>query len=120
SAITSILTQTSYTTNAGARADLAFSTLNGGGLTEAARFTSFGNFGIGTTTPFWALTVSSSTGPQLALADDSAGSNAWTLRSINNSFFLATSTALATSTTAAFAINQNGAATFGNNLTVNA
>jgi hypothetical protein len=73
-----------------------------------------GSIGVGTTTPFWNLTIASSTGPQLALTDGSSGSNAWTLRSISNSFYLATSTALSTSTVAALAINgTTGALTFG-------
>ncbi|MFA5774924.1 MAG: hypothetical protein WC864_06070, partial [Ilumatobacteraceae bacterium] len=63
---------------------------------------------VGTTTPFWALTVASSTGPQIALVDTTSSSKAWTLRSISNSFYLATSTATATSSTAAFALDTNG------------
>lgn len=74
--------------------------------------------GVGTTTPFWSLTAASSTGPQLALTDTTAGSNAWTLRSISNSLYIATSTANATSTSAALAIDPNGNATFANNLSV--
>jgi trimeric autotransporter adhesin len=75
--------------------------------------------GVGTSTPFWSITAASSSGPQIALTDTTAGSNAWTFRSTGNSLFLATSTATATSTVAALAIDPNGAATFGNNLTVN-
>ncbi|HEY4524886.1 MAG TPA: NYN domain-containing protein, partial [Candidatus Paceibacterota bacterium] len=79
---------------------------------------SAGNVGIGTTSPSHALTVANATSPQLSLVDTTLTSDAWTLRSISNSFYLATSTYGATSTTAALAINQNGAATFGSNLTV--
>ena len=69
---------------------------------------SSGNVGIGTTTPFWALTVASSTGPQLALVDTTASSNAWTFRNIANTLYIATSTATATSTYTALTINPNG------------
>ncbi|MEK7530430.1 MAG: immunoglobulin-like domain-containing protein [Patescibacteria group bacterium] len=74
--------------------------------------------GIGTTSPRWALTVSSSTRPQLAITDASLTSDAWTLRSINNNFYLATSSAatFATSTTAAISIDSSGTVTFGKNL----
>jgi hypothetical protein len=100
----------------GASSNLLFGT---NGQTERARLTTGGLLGLGTSTPFWSLTVASSTGPQFALTDGTASSNAWTFRSISNSFYIATSTATATSTVAALAINSNGAATFGNNLTVN-
>lgn len=66
----------------------------------------------GTTTPFWELTSASSSGPQLGLSDTNAANFAWTLRTINNNFYVATSTALATSTTAAFSLNANGIASF--------
>ncbi|HEY4516894.1 MAG TPA: immunoglobulin-like domain-containing protein [Candidatus Paceibacterota bacterium] len=74
---------------------------------------SSGNVGIGTTTPKWTLTIASSTGPQLALVDTTASSNAWTLRNIGNTLYVATSSYSATSTTAAIAIDPNGAITFG-------
>src|SRR3989344_3875533 len=81
---------------------------------EAMRITSTGLLGIGTSTPFWALTVASSTGPQLALTDGNAANNAWTFRVASSTFYLATSTALSTSTTAALTFNSlSGAATFG-------
>ncbi|MBI5003520.1 DUF5011 domain-containing protein [Candidatus Kaiserbacteria bacterium] len=104
---------------AGVGGAMIFKTAQTTSLTEQMRITNTGLVGIGTTTPFWKLTVASSTGPQIALTDGTASSNAWTFRSISNSFYIATSTATATSTVAALAINSNGAATFGNNLTVN-
>ncbi len=64
--------------------------------------------GIGTSTPFWSLTVASSTGPQLSLVDGTSSSTAWTFRSISNTLYLATSTALATSTTPIITITPNG------------
>jgi len=78
--------------------------------TIAATLTGQFRFGIGTTTPLHLLTVSTST-PQIALTDGTSSSFAWTLRSISNSLYFATSTALATSTTAAFSINSNGGIT---------
>src|SRR3989344_5362218 len=44
----------------------------------------------------------------LSLVDTTSSSNAWTFRSISNSFYIATSTALATSTMPALTINPNG------------
>lgn len=87
---------------------LQFSTSNGSSNLERMRITSTGLIGIATTTPYWNLTVASSTGPQIALVDglDPANS-AWTIRAISNSFYLATSSALATSTAAALQITSN-------------
>lgn len=83
------------------------------GAATVQTYTMFGsNFGIATSTPFWSLTVATSSGPQLALVDTIAADFAWSMRSIANNFYLATSTALATSTTAALAINSSGDATF--------
>jgi hypothetical protein len=85
------------------------------GATEFARFQQNG-FGIGTTSPRWALTVASSTRPQFALTDGSLTSDGWTFRSINNNFYLATSSPsgnMATSTVAALAFDTNGLPTFG-------
>ncbi len=62
---------------------------------------------IATTTSYWPLTIADATLPQIALTDTTSGNNAWTLRSIANSFYLATSTATATSTTPAFDILSN-------------
>lgn len=62
--------------------------------------------GVGTSTPFWELTVATGTAPQLALTDGVAANSPWTFRAISGSFFLASSTAFATSTTAALAINS--------------
>jgi len=54
-----------------ANGDLAFSTLRSGLLSEAGRFTSAGNLGVGTTTPFRTLSVTSaSSNSQLALSYD--------------------------------------------------
>ncbi len=68
-----------------------------------------GNVGIGTTTPSRALTISSSAAPQLALTDASLTSNAWTMRSLGNFFYLATSspTSYATSTVPSLTITPN-------------
>lgn len=79
-----------------------------------------GQQGIGTTTPSHSLTIASSTGPQIALTDTTASSYAWTARSTNNWLFLATSTAIATSSTSALAFNPNGTAIFGKDIDVSA
>ncbi len=67
-----------------------------------------GQVGVGTTTPSWAITTSNATLPQLALTDTTASSFPWTLRSISNTLYIATSTATATSTANPFTINPNG------------
>lgn len=73
------------------------------------RITNSGLSMFGTSTAAWGLlTLASSTAPQLLLSDNTAADNLWTLRSISNSFFLATSSGRATSTTASFSINPNG------------
>ncbi len=77
------------------------------GTKEVGRFTSGGNFTVGTTTAFWQLTAASTTGPQIGLSDGNAADFAWTARSINNNLYFATSTATATSTSAAFLIDSN-------------
>lgn len=66
--------------------------------------------GIGTTTPKWALTIASSTGPGLALTDGSNTSNIFTFRSIANSFFIATASpsTFATTTYSVFSISPGG------------
>lgn len=85
------------------------------GTREVMRATGEGNVAIATTTAFWGLTVASSTGPQIGLVDGSNTSNAWTMRSIANSLFFATSTnsSGATSTVSAFSISPNGGVTIG-------
>jgi hypothetical protein len=95
-------------TNGAVSGALAFLTQNAGTLGEVGRFTATGNFGVGTTTPFWALTAASSTGPQLALVDTTASSFAWTFRNTGNTLYVASSTASATSTTPALTISPNG------------
>ncbi|MDO8567002.1 MAG: DUF5011 domain-containing protein [bacterium] len=67
--------------------------------------------GIGTSTPFWKLQIASSTIPQLALTDPSAGTDLkhWTLRSAGGNLYFATSTDLhATSTISIFNISNTG------------
>jgi len=68
------------------------------------------NLGLGTSTPVWALTVSSSTGPQIALTDASLTSNIWTFRNAGGLLYLATSSpsTFATSTYSALSIDANG------------
>jgi hypothetical protein len=79
-----------------------------------------GIMGIGTSTPQWSLTISSSTGPQLALTDTTGSSNIWTQRNINGNFYLATATpgTFATSTIAALSIDTAGVITLSNSLLV--
>src|SRR5262249_43810831 len=74
--------------------------------------------GIGTTTPYFGLTIASSTGSQLVLTDATNTQFGYALRSVNGSFFLATSTYNATSSVAALSINgTTGAFTFNSGAT---
>ncbi|MEK7613538.1 MAG: immunoglobulin-like domain-containing protein, partial [Patescibacteria group bacterium] len=75
------------------------------GASGSISFTS-GWVGIGTTTPRWALTVASSTAPQLALTDGSLTSSQWTFRNAGGNLYLATSSpsTFATSTETALTI----------------
>lgn len=89
---------------------------------ERARITAGGLFLIGTTTPnFSQLIIASSTGPQIGYSDTNALDYAWTERAINNNYYLATSTAAATSSvpamsimgsTSAFTFNSGATSTF--------
>lgn len=66
--------------------------------------------GLGTTTPERALTISSSTAPQLMLTDASATAGPWNLRSISGNLYFATSsvTTFATSTNYSLELDTNG------------
>ncbi|MEK7531482.1 MAG: tail fiber domain-containing protein, partial [Patescibacteria group bacterium] len=67
--------------------------------------------GIGTTTPYFLLSLASSTIPQLALSDPTAGTNLkhWVARSVGGNLYFATSSDLyATSTTASLTLLNNG------------
>jgi hypothetical protein len=78
---------------------------------EKARFEAGGRIGFGTSTPRRALLeIASSSQPQIAFADASLTSNAWTLRSAGNYFYFATSSpsTFATSTATALTIDPNG------------
>src|SRR5581483_456402 len=68
-----------------------------------------GNVGIGTSTPYLRLNVASTTQPQLAL-EGNDNENIWTLRSIGNYLYFATSSpsTYATSTQSALVIDSNG------------
>jgi len=50
------------------------------------------NIGIGTTTPQWPLTISSSTKPQLTLTDGSGTNAPFNFRTVGGNFYLTTST----------------------------
>lgn len=81
---------------------------------------STGAMGVGTSSPYHLLTISSSTGPQLSLTDTTLTQTPWTFRSINGNFYLATSspTTFATSTIPAISITTSMLVTIGNALTV--
>lgn len=68
--------------------------------------------GIGTSTPKWALTIASSTGPQLTLTDGSSTAAPWNLRSIAGNLFFSTSSpsTFATTSPAAFTLLGTGVA----------
>ncbi len=91
-------------------ADYALVNNNAGTLQETMRVKSTGQVGIATTTPFWALTVASSTGPQIAMVDGSPSSNAWTMRNISGNLYFATSSnsSSATSSTPAISVITAG------------
>lgn len=74
---------------------------------------------VGTSTDgIFAATFGSSTAAQIALTDNNPADNIWIFRAINNNFYLATSTAIATSSTAALFINgTNSAFTFNSGAT---
>lgn len=61
-----------------------------------------------TTTQYGAFTIGSSTVPQILLSDNAPGDNMWSFRSVGNYFFVATSTATATSSKSAFYLDSNG------------
>lgn len=85
---------------------------------ERMRIDGTGVIAMGTTTPFWELTVASSTGPQLALSDSIAADNVWTMRNEGGLFAISSSTALATSTTDAILIGVNGTSTHENGINI--
>lgn len=88
----------------------AFPNISGGLLVE-------NNTAIGTSTPnFGELTLGTSTAPQLVLSDNISADNLWTLRNTGNTLYIATSTATATSSKAAIAIDPNGKTTLANEL----
>ncbi|MBU6310862.1 DUF5011 domain-containing protein, partial [Patescibacteria group bacterium] len=97
------------TSGAGVGAELIQLQLGNNGNVTAATIRQSG-FGIGTTSPRWALTVASSTRPQLALTDGSLTNDGWTFRAAGNSLFIATSspTTFATSTIPSLTIDTNG------------
>lgn len=69
-----------------------------------------GNTGFGTSTPSAPVTAASASSPQFALSDNSGGA-LWTIRAIGPSFYIATSTASATSSTASLLIDGSGSST---------
>ncbi len=71
----------------------------------------WGALTFGTTTPGFALaTIGTSTRPQLALSDNIAADNLWTIRNAGGSLFIATSTVTATSSGTAVMIDGSGTA----------
>ncbi|UPJ35846.1 hypothetical protein IVB45_02200 [Bradyrhizobium sp. 4] len=77
-----------------------------GGLIQFSNYVA-----IGTTTPkFGALTIGSSTAPEIIFTDNIAADPLWAVNILSGKFFLATSTAIATSSVSAFSIsNTTGA-----------
>ncbi|HEY4479914.1 MAG TPA: helix-turn-helix domain-containing protein, partial [Candidatus Paceibacterota bacterium] len=73
------------------------------GLLNNANTTFFGNVGVSTTTPYYALTTSSSTAPQLSLSAG-AGIAQWVQRNAGGNFYLSTTTVDGTSTTSISAL----------------
>ena len=81
--------------------------------TEKMRLTPSGDLGIGTTTPKWKLTVSSSTAPQITLTDASITGAPFNLRTNGSYFTIGTSspTTFATSTQFAFQLDGSTGST---------
>jgi len=80
-----------------------------GGIANSFFNSSLGAMTYGTSTAqYGLLTLGTSTAPQLLLSDNTPGDNMWSLRSIGNSLYIATSTATATSSSAALTIDKNG------------
>jgi hypothetical protein len=80
--------------------NITFTTTAPGGTTrtEKLRITGTGNIGIGTTTPGYNLTISSSTIPQLSLSAG-AGLAQTVFRNTGTSFYISTTTVAGTATT---------------------
>jgi hypothetical protein len=72
----------------------SFLTTYGGTMTEKMVINSIGNIGVGTSTPNWLLQISSSTIPQFALTDPSAGTDAkhFFFRSAGGNLYIGSST----------------------------
>lgn len=103
--INSIITSNASGNLIATSSDLTVSSLKSTS-TNVSFFT--GSLGIGTTTPIWKLAIASTTMPQLALVGSNTD-NIWTMRSIGNSFYLATATPLtfATSSFSSLTIDSN-------------
>src|SRR6185295_15238889 len=80
-----------------------------GNLIATTTATSFflGKVGIGTTTPYYSLTVSSTTGSQLALSAG-GGLAQWAFRNAGGNFYLGTTTVAGTATTSISALEISG------------
>ncbi len=106
----------SLASTTGSNASTSFRWLTRGNQSSNIRMEMFadGRLVLATSTPMQSVFgIASSTVPQLALLDGMAANSAWTMRAISNNFYLATSTAVATSTVASFSINGiSGVATF--------
>lgn len=74
-----------------------------------------GAVGIATSTPYYGLTIASTTGPQMSLSNGK-GVTQWTFRNAGGNLYFATTTidGIATSTTASLQVDVNGIVSFGN------
>lgn len=63
---------------------------------------------IGTTTPYYSLTVASTTGAQIALSDGTAGIAQWTFRNAGGNFYISTTTVAGTATTSVSLLSIDG------------
>jgi hypothetical protein len=111
--------QATTTSNVGINLSGGCYAMNGSCLTNSSS-TLFGDFnvftgdnffngktGFGTTTPFYGLTVASSTGAQIALSHG-AGIPQWTMRNAGGNFYMSTTTVAGTSTTSLSALTVLG------------
>ncbi|OHB19049.1 MAG: hypothetical protein A2854_00860 [Parcubacteria group bacterium RIFCSPHIGHO2_01_FULL_56_18] len=81
------------------------------GLSQFFFNSTVGNLGLGTTSPFAALQIATTTGKNLVLSDSGAGANLkhWLFSSMNGNLYIGTTTdVFATSSPSAFTITNSG------------
>ena len=90
-----------------ATGDIRFYTNGTDTSNERMRIDTYGGIGIGTTTPYYGLTLASTTAPQLSLSAG-AGFSQWAFRNAGGNFYLATTTVAGTATSSVSALSIIG------------